>query len=171
MPIYDCTLWDYLKISHQRGRVIPMNVRYKLFEFTISGAKDLQDNGFRHLDIKPGNVLLRTLDGTRTGEWNEVDCVLTDFGIGGRMDQETGLAGTPGFASPEQLVGRPHRKSDNISYGRMMTMIFCDWPTSWNTLYRPVTEIERNQTGFNRQFLHVVRELLRVRIRGHFSKY
>ena len=159
MDIYSCTLWQYLKNFHLQNRNIPMRVRFKLYEKIFSGAKEIQDHGFKHLDLKPGNVLLITrADGT----WNEDDCVVTDFGIGGLHDQETGLAGTPGFASPEQLVGPSHRKSDNYSFGKLLVMVFCNWPTSWNLLFRPVTENERNQMQFNQRFMHVVRELLKV---------
>ena len=76
---------------------------------------------------------------------------------------ETGLAGTPGFASPEQLVAQSHRKSDNYSFGKLMVMVFCNWPTSWNLLFRPITENERNQIQFNQRLMHVVRELLKVK--------
>jgi len=160
MDIYSCNLWQYLKNFHLQNRNITMAVRFKLFEKIFSGAKEIQDHGFKHLDLKPGNVLLITRpDGT----WNEDDCVITDFGVGGLHDQETGLAGTPGFASPEQLIGPSHRKSDNFSFGKLMVMVFCNWPTSWNLLFRPITENERNQIRFNQRFMHVVRELLKVK--------
>ena len=87
MDVYSCTLWQYLKHFHRQNRNIPMRVRFKLFKKIFSGSKEIQDHGFKHLDLKPGNVLLITRpDGT----WNEVDCVLTDFGIGALHDQETG---------------------------------------------------------------------------------
>ena len=64
-----------------------MAVRFKLFEKIFGGAKEIQDHGFKHLDLKPGNVLLITRP---NGTWNEDNCVLTDFGVGGLHDQETG---------------------------------------------------------------------------------
>ena len=162
MPLYHCSLWDYLKYSHAQQRHLPMTVRYQLFTKTLAGLKYIQDRGFRHLDIKPGNVMLKTANGQKNGTWNKTDLVIIDFGIGGTDDAETGLAGTPGYASPEQLVGQSHRKSDNFSFGKMMVMIFCDWPTSWNVLYQPVTQAEKRQTRFHLRFNTVVRRLLKV---------
>ena len=81
--------------------------------------------------------------GSSTGVWNGKDLVIIDFGVSGTNDRKTGLAGTPGFASPEQLIGDSHEKSDNYSFGKLMIMIFCDWPTAWNAMYQPVTDAEK----------------------------
>ena len=160
MPIYDCCLWEYLKSSAAQERHIPMSARFKIFEKVLAGLRIIQNTGFRHLDIKPGNILLNT----ENGIWNETDLVITDFGTGGRADREFGLAGTPGFTSMEQLIGQAHRKSDNYAFGKLMIMIFGNWATSWNLLYQPVTENERNQIPFNHQIMHVARELVKVQI-------
>ena len=172
MEIYDTNLWRYLKSSHNIGRNIPMRVRFKLFEQILAGAREIQNRYFRHLDLKPSNILLRT---RRHGSWNERNCGITDFGIGGNFRTHGGnlerLSGTPGFSSPEQLIGQSHQKSDNFSFGKLMVFIFCNWPTSWNLIYQPVTENERNQIPFNPQFLHVVRQLLQVNIGTHFIEF
>ena len=163
MPIYDCTLWEYLKNSHTKNRPIPMDVRFKIFEKALSGLKEIQYRGFRHLDIKTPNIMLKTRNGTKTGVWTEQDLVIIDFGIGGSNDQKTGLAGTPGFASPEQLFGNTHPKSDNYGFGKLMIMIFCDWPTAWDVLYQPVTDSEKSKSRFKvTRFDMVVRKLLKV---------
>mgnify|MGYP000475769535 CR=1 FL=1 len=164
MMVYDCSLWEYLKSSNAHKRKIPMDVRFKIYEKTLAGLKEIQNHGFRHLDIKPANVMLKTTDGTKTGTWNEQDLVIIDFGVGGRNDQKTGLAGTPGFASPEQLIGNSHQKSDNFSFGKLMIMIFCDWPTAWNIIYQPVTQSERRNIKFPVSFSTVVEKLLKVKI-------
>ena len=164
MQVFDCTLWEYFKISDVQKRPISMAVRFKIFEKILSGLKEIQNRGFRHLDIKPGNIMLKTVDSTKTGNWNEQDLVIIDFGVGGRNDQKTGLAGTPGFASPEQLIGDSHQKSDNFAFGKLMIMIFCDWPTSWNIMYQPVTKDERRNIRFPASFNMVVKRLLKVRI-------
>lgn len=81
------------------------------------------DRGVWHLDIKPGNILC-------AGHTVKI----TDFGIaerltpgtdsGGMGVQSPGGAGrgwgTPGFASPEQLLGKPSAQSDVYAVGALL---------------------------------------------------
>jgi len=123
-----------------------------------------KDQGFKHLDLKPSNVLLKTRP---DGSWNGKDCVITDFGVGGRNDQIKGNAGTPGFASPEQMVGPGEKKSDNYSFGKIMVMIFSEWQTAWNILFQPITDSEKQNILPNldlrlQPLFAVITELLKV---------
>ena len=160
-------MWELLKIfAHHRPtpRTITAAVRFKMFEKIFAGAKYIQDSGYKHLDLKPSNILLRVRP---DGSWNEIDCVITDFGIGGQTNKQTGNAGTPAFASPEQLIGPGDRKSDNYSFGRLMTMIFAEWQTAWNILFQPVTDAEKPNILSNLHFYHqpvyvVITQLLQV---------
>jgi serine/threonine protein kinase len=67
----------------------------------------LHENGIVHCDMKPANVLVRSLD--------PLDLVLTDFGISSLLASDmsqrmTSLKGTPMYWAPEafsRLIGRP----------------------------------------------------------------
>ncbi len=92
------------------------------------------------------------------------NCVITDFGIGAKEDKDTGMAGTPGFASPEQLISdKVGMESDLYSLGRVAIFVFAEWKTAWTILYKPVEEISTLKLPTNDQrLLDVVRQLLTV---------
>ena len=64
MEVYDCTLWELLKKYAVRPTPMPMpmSVRYDLFEAILSGAKYIQDQGYKHLDLKPRRRFLDDQD-------------------------------------------------------------------------------------------------------------
>ena len=102
------------------------------------------------------------------GDYDGKNCVIADFGIGGKIDKETGLAGTPGFASPEQLLSpKVGRESDLYSLGRLMVFLFSEWKSAWTILYSPVEDISTvTLTTDDRTIIAIIRHLLKVCFTG-----
>ena len=142
MEIFDENLWQFFKrkilAPIQNQPPVLMAERFKMFEKIWEGLNYIQQNGFYHLDLKLSNFLIKTDVGKN---WDRKTLVISDFGIGGKNLASLGMSGTPGFASPEQLIGKPHR-SDNYSFGRVMVYLFCKWDTAWDSLFQPITDTE-----------------------------
>ena len=139
MEIFDENLWQFFKRKNQNQTPVLMPERFKMFEKIWDGLHYIQQNGFYHLDLKLSNFLIKNDVGNN---WDGKTLVISDFGIGGKDLKTLGKSGTPGFSSPEQLIGQPHRKSDNYGFGRVMVYLFCDWNTAWDSLFQPITDAE-----------------------------
>ncbi|GAA1477175.1 hypothetical protein GCM10009623_16210 [Nocardioides aestuarii] len=71
-----------------------------------AGLTALHERGVLHRDVKPANVLFRTVE-SRTGD-PQVRAMLADLGLGKALDMSsrlTMIAGTPSFVAPEQAQG------------------------------------------------------------------
>ena len=134
-----------------------------MFEKVFAGLDYLQKNGFVYLDMKLSNILINI---NSAKKWDGKNLVLTDFGIGGTDLANLGKCGTPGCASPEQLVGNPHVKSDNYGFGRVMVYLFCRWNTAWDSLFQPITDAEfssLNVSQIEKHLFSIFTDLTKVR--------
>ena len=164
MEIYDKNLWQFFqeKSESTPPKSVSMSDAFELFWSIFRGLEHLHEKSLKHLDIKLSNVMINV--NKKTKNFDRKNCVITDFGIGGQKDKETGLAGTPGFASPEQLLSpNVGRESDLYSLGRLMVFLFSEWKSAWTILYKPVEDISAVQLTIDDHILLVVfRQLLKV---------
>ena len=102
-------------LIRSKGRLDPADAAATLVQ-VAAGLETAHVAGLIHRDIKPSNILLDVLSGRAK---------ITDFGLargaeyGSGLTQESTLAGTPNYMSPEQARGERalDRRSDIYSLG------------------------------------------------------
>ncbi|MCA9621595.1 MAG: serine/threonine protein kinase, partial [Myxococcales bacterium] len=104
------SLRDLLQDTSDPERVASLFPLAAWFPQVIAAVARVHAEGLVHSDLKPHNLLFRAPD----------DPVLADFGTC-RTTGHEGIAGTPGYMSPERLAGDPADPRDDVyALGRIL---------------------------------------------------
>ena len=118
------TLADRLEVS---GMTVTQGL--EVVRQVAAGLQALHDRGILHRDVKPANVLFRSVDGG-----SGLRAMLGDLGLGKALDASsrlTMIAGTPSFVAPEQAQGEsPDARADQYSLG-VLTFLLLGGRTPW----------------------------------------
>ncbi|MGA8846005.1 MAG: serine/threonine-protein kinase [Nocardioides sp.] len=121
------TLADRLEVA---GMTVAQGL--EVVRQVASGLQALHDRGILHRDVKPANVLFRTVD-PGSGD-TELRAMLGDLGLGKAVDASsrlTMIAGTPSFVAPEQAQGEsPDARADQYSLA-VLTFLLLGGRTPW----------------------------------------
>ena len=117
MPLYNTSLQKELtSIAGNEGRIA------KVFTSILNGVAYAHAEGVIHRDLKPGNILMN----------DDSDVVVSDFGLGRRLDSKSLLTtskmgmGTPLYTAPEQWTDlkKVDERADIYSLGRLLLMLY-----------------------------------------------
>ncbi|WP_309648738.1 serine/threonine-protein kinase [Nocardioides sp.] len=90
-----------------------------------AGLQALHDRDILHRDVKPANVLFRTVD-------HDLRAMVGDLGLGKALDMSsrlTMIAGTPSFVAPEQAQAEPlDARADQYSLGVLAYLLITGRP-------------------------------------------
>jgi len=157
VPIYDCGEVDgllYIAMRFVEGMdlaallrrdgALPPRRALRLLDQVARALDAAHATGLVHRDVKPGNILV--VPGQGPDEEEHV--YLADFGLTKRTATRMGLTstslfvGTPGYAAPEQIEGRPvEARTDVYALGCVLyeTLTGCvpfgDVDSDWALLY------------------------------------
>jgi eukaryotic-like serine/threonine-protein kinase len=104
---------------------LPLGQAVAVIRQVGQGLHALHQRGVLHRDVKPANVLFRTVDG-------EVRAMVGDLGLGKALDVSsrlTMIAGTPSYISPEQALGEHlDARADVYSLGALSYLLLAGRP-------------------------------------------
>ena len=165
---------------------------HHLIVYEISDAPTHHDNHYYSWlpslycdSVKPSNILLnydksigsalkKTISKNKSSQthgnfpiWNpkhQDNLVLADFGLSGDLTTCSKNAGTPGFGSPEQMIGKVHQKSDLYALGKLAILILFDWNVAWSLIASPKTKSELKAEKIHGTKLQkIIADLLQVK--------
>lgn len=117
------TLGRHIEQLEQHGAVARLKETLHLIAQMADALGYAHRKGVIHRDIKPGNILVRHLEGPERPNEPPLRAIITDFGlaklqVGGIQTQSGVLMGTLPYMSPEQLEGKDlDGRSDLYSLG------------------------------------------------------
>lgn len=143
VPVYDAGELDdgrpYLVMAYaDQGNLgdrldlspLPVGQALTVIRQTGDGLQALHQRGVLHRDVKPGNVLFRTVE-AKSGQ-TEVRAMVGDLGLGKALDMSSRLtmvAGTPSYVSPEQARGEGlDARSDQYSLAALTYLVLAGRP-------------------------------------------
>ncbi|BFU24650.1 protein kinase domain containing protein [Entamoeba histolytica] len=117
---------------------ISMKLRIRFMLDSIKGIEYLHSNGILHRDIKPGNILVFSLNII-----DDINCKLTDFGSSRNVNMLmtnmtfTKAIGTPKYMAPE-ILNKQHYKTMADIYSYAVTMYECfKWGNAFASNIKP----------------------------------
>ncbi len=123
--VMDCVHGETLEDCLEREMRLPPDELLRFGLDVASGLRDVHRRGAVHRDIKPDNIMLSPVGG------GDEIAVLIDFGLV-QLHRDTGadtFVGTPMYASPEQVRGKPvDARSDLYSLGLLLFRMFTGRP-------------------------------------------
>ena len=159
-------MWNYLKqFSTTSSLELDFSDRLAIISRVKVAVAEMQNEEMVHLDIKPSNIFInynkdRIWDSTAKSNF-----VLADFGLSGDIGSCSKNAGTPGWASPEQMIGKIHQRSDSYALGKLAIMVLFSWDVAWSILTHPKTETELQNEQIVGTDLHlIISTLLQVNL-------